>query len=35
MSAELSIEMTEMLEFVLIIYCSGTLIFNIFVLNND
>jgi hypothetical protein len=35
MSAELSIEMTEMLEFVLIIYCLGTLIFDIYALGHS
>lgn len=34
MSSDLSIEMTEMLEFVLIIYCLGNLIFWIFILGD-
>ena len=33
MSADLSVEMTEMLEFSLIIYCAGAIIFSIFVLS--
>lgn len=34
MSSDLSVEMTEMLEFVLIIYCSGSLIFSLCVMGN-
>lgn len=30
MSADLSIEMTEMLEFVIIIYCVGKFVFFVF-----
>ena len=32
MSADLSVEMTEMLEFSIIIYCAGSLIFSVFVI---
>ena len=35
MSIELSVEMIEMLEFVLINYCVGTVTFSLFVLDSE
>lgn len=35
MSSDLSIEMTEMLEFVLIIYCLGNMVFSLFILEDS
>lgn len=35
MSADLSVEMIEMLEFVLIMYCLGMLTFSFFILDSE
>lgn len=35
MSAKLPIEMTEMLEFFIIIYCSGNVMFQLFIIEHD